>query len=288
MKHLLITAIFCAFLSLQAFPAGKVIQETIEAAAKVSGKTLSHGARHSAAAALSKAMAKYGDDAVRITRQGGLEVLKQSAEYGDDFWRIVRNAEPAAIRSLALHADKMLPVAKRIGPAFLKLEAKAPGLALKAVNCFGDDSAKILAKLPADDVSRLIGLAKRAETPAVKGMLLKRYLSVPDKEKFFKALDWKRTAAIGLSAAAIVGAYKLGCGVEGGLTALAKSNPEAFTTVIADGIAPFKWLIFALLLLALWPAVKWLWKRSGITFPKFGTAKKTAPEQDDSARPAAE
>ena len=265
MKHLLITAIFCAFLSLQAFPAGKVILETIETAAKVSGKTLSHGARSSAARALSKAMAKYGDEAMKITRQGGLEVLKRSAEYGDDFWRIARHADPAAIRSLALHADKLLPVAKRIGPAFLKLEAKAPGLALKAVNCFGDDSVKILAKLPPDDLSRLIGLAKRAETPAVKGMLFKRYLSVPDKEKFFKALDWKKTGAIGISAAAIIGAYKLGCGVEGGLTTLAKSNPEAFTTLISDGIAPFKWLLFALLLLALWPVVKWLWKRSGIT-----------------------
>lgn len=284
MKFLLFITLFCSLFSLQALPMGKVIQETIEVAEKVSGKKLFPFARRSTASALSKAVAKYGDDALKITRKGGLEVLKQSAKYGDDFWRIARHAEPAAIRSLALHADELLPIAKRIGPDFLKLEAKVPGLAAKAVHLYGDDAVKVLVKAPADDVSRLIGMAKRAETPAARGMLLKRYSSVPDKEKFLKALDWKKIGAIGISSAAIVGAYKLGCGVEEGLVTLAKNNPEAFATVLLDGIAPFKWLIFALLLLALWPLVTWLWKRSNIHFTKSGNTPKSLPESAENRK----
>lgn len=288
MKFFLFITLFCSLFSLQALPMGKVIQETIKAAAKISGKTLSPFVRRSAASALSKAVAKYGDDALKITRKGGLEVLKQSAKYGDDFWRIARHAEPAAIRSLALHADELLPIAKRIGPDFLKLEAKVPGLAAKAVHHYGDDAVKVLVKAPADDVSRLIGMAKRVETPAARGMLLKRYSSVPDKEKFLKALDWKKIGAIGISSAAIVGAYKMGCGVEEGLVTLAKNNPEAFATVLSDGIAPFKWLIFALLLLTLWPLVKWLWKRSNIHFTKSGNAPKSLPESTENGKAESE
>lgn len=285
MKKCLLTFLFlwCS-LSLMAFPAGKTIQETIKIAAKVSGKVLSPAAQHAAAQALSKAVARYGDDALKVTRSGGLEALKQGRRYGDAFWKVARHADPVAIRSLALHTEELLPIAKRIGPEFLQLEAQVPGVAAKAAALFGDDAVKALSKAPADDISRLVGLAQRAESPAARRLLFKRYASVPDKEKFLKALDWKKIGAIGISTASIVGAYKLGSGVEEGLVTLAKNNPEAFATVLSDGIAPFRWLLFAMLVLVLWPLINFLWKWSKITLFKSKPGQEkdnTSPEPQE-------
>ena len=287
MKKCLLTFLFLwGSLSLMAFPAGKTIQETIKIAAKVSGKALSPAAQHAAAKALSQAVARYGDDALKVTRAGGLEALKQGRRYGDAFWKAARGADPVAIRSLALHTRELLPLAKRIGPEFLHLEAKVPGVAAKAAALFGDDTVKALSKAPADDISRLIGMAQRVESPAARRMLLQRYASVPDKEKFLNALDWKKIGTIGISTAAIVGAYKLGSGVEEGLVTLAKNNPEAFATVLSDGIAPFKWLLFVMLLLVLWPLINLLWKWSQNTLCKNKPGKEkenTSPEPQKQA-----
>lgn len=284
-KFVVIAVIFFSTFSLMAFPGGKVVQETVKAAAKVSGKALSPFAERAAAKALAKAVAKYGDDALRITRQGGLEALKQGARYGDDFWRAARHAQPAAVRSLALHTRELLPLAKRIGPEFLNLEARAPGLASKAVRLFGDKAVKTLAKSPPDDISRLIGLARRTNSSKIRNLLVRGYASTPNKDKFLRALDWKKITAAGLSTAAIIAAYKVSDGAEEGLKNLARNNPEVFASVLSDWIAPFKWLIFIMLTLALWPFLNLLWKWSGIRFAgkRKSTAKETSspePQKD--------
>ena len=272
-----------------ALPAAKLIQEAVKAAAKVSGKTLTPAAREAAVKALSKAAAKYGDDALRVTREGGLEALKQGSRYGDDFWRAARHAEPAAIRSLALHTEELLPLARRIGPEFLKLEAKAPGLAAKAAALFGDDGVKILAKAPGDDLSRLIGAAGKADSLKTRNFLLKAYENVPDKEKFLSFFNWKNIAATGVSAAAVTLAYKAGGGVEEGLKTLAEKDPESFGKIITDSIAPFKWLTFVIVVLAIFPFLKFLWKRSGITFlKKVPREEKKNPESEQKAVQEAE
>ena len=116
-KVLAILLVFAGGILLNGSPAAKLIQEAVKAAAKVSGKKLTPAAQQSAVKALSKAAAKYGDDALKVAREGGLEALKQGSRYGDDFWRAARHAEPAAIRSLALHTEELLPLARRIGPA---------------------------------------------------------------------------------------------------------------------------------------------------------------------------
>jgi hypothetical protein len=254
-------------LFLSAAPAGKLILKTVEAAAKVSGKSLSPAARSAAVSALTQAVTKYGDEAIRITRQGGLETLKQGMRYGDEFWRAARHADPAALRSLALHTEELLPIAQRIGPAFLKLEAKVPGLGAKAVSVFGDDAVKALAELPADDTLRLLGLAQKSRKKGIEKMLLKAYSLVPDKEKFLTAFDWKKIMATGLSSAAVIAAYKLSHGAEEGLKTLAENDPERFTALISETLAPFKWLIFFLVLLGIFPLVRILWKWSMIKLP---------------------
>ncbi|MBR5160168.1 MAG: hypothetical protein IKW80_00960, partial [Thermoguttaceae bacterium] len=69
----------------QASPTSKVIQEVLEQAAKVSGKTLNPASKEAAEIALRKAIASHGDDILRIVREGGLETLEQGAKHGDDF-----------------------------------------------------------------------------------------------------------------------------------------------------------------------------------------------------------
>ena len=269
MKTVILTALFLwSSVNLMAFPVGKVIREAVEAAAKISGRTLSPVEKKAAEKALSKAVFRYGDDALRITKAGGLETLKRGLRYGDDFWHVARHADPVAIRSLALHTKELLPYAKRIGPEFLKIEAKAPGVAVKVARLFGDNGVKALAKAPADDISRLVGLAKKSDSPATRNTLERCYSSVPNKEKFLRHLDWKKIAAAGLSTAAIISAYKVSNGAEEGLKTLAQKNPEIFASALSEGIAPFKWLVFVMIALALWPLFRLLWKWSKISFSR--------------------
>ena len=92
MKTLAVTLTALFTLSLMAQPAAKVLQSTLTAAARVSGKTLSPALRKTMFKSLSVAVKKHGDAALKATRFGGLEVLQQGSKYGDDFWRIVCKA----------------------------------------------------------------------------------------------------------------------------------------------------------------------------------------------------
>ena len=272
--------LWCGF-SLAALPATKVILKTVESAAKVSGKSLSPHSKAAAVDALSKAVARYGDDSLRITRQGGVEVLLLGNRYGDEFWRIARQAEPAALRSLVLHPEELLPLARRLGVPFLKLEAKVPGVAAKAVSLFGDESVKIIAELPPEHIFRLTGLAQKANRKGVEKMLLKAYSMTPDKEKFLAAFDWKTIMATGVSSAAVIAAYKLSNGAEEGLKTLAANDPERFSALISETLAPFKWLIFFVVLLAIFPLIRVLWKWNMFRLPRK-REKKEEPETDPS------
>ena len=262
MKTFAVTFAALLTFSLMGQPAVKVIQSTLSAAAKVSGKTLSPALRKTMTKSLSLAVKKHGEAALKATRLGGLEVLKQGSKYGDDFWRIVCKAEPRAVRSLALHAEELLPIAKRVGPRFLELEARAPGLGKHVVACFGDKGAKTLAHAPANDISRLVGAAKRADTPATRKLLFEKYCGSADRELFLNKLNWKVILASGLSSAAVIAAYKSSNGVEKSLILAAEKCPEGVFKTAGVLIAPFGFLLFGVILLGLWPLLKRLWKWS--------------------------
>ncbi len=53
----------------------KFLDDALEAAAKVSGKTLSPAARNLAVTQLRNAAVKHGDDAILAARKGGLELM---------------------------------------------------------------------------------------------------------------------------------------------------------------------------------------------------------------------
>jgi len=228
MKHLLlipgiVILIVASFIgNLQASPTSKILQEVIEQAAKVSGKTLSQSSKEAAELAMKKAIAAHGDDVLKIVRVGGLETLEQGAKHGDDFWRLCARS-PQAARSLALHADDLIPLARRIGPEVVELEARLPGMTMQIVEHYGDDGLRALTKAPADDISRLVCGAKNADSPATRKLLLNTYEKSKNGTKFLEKINWKVVAATGLSAAAITAAYKVSDGME---TALETHGPE--------------------------------------------------------------
>ena len=238
---------------------GGVIQETIEAAAKVSGKVLSSSSGKAAGKILTKVVQQYGDDTLKVVKNGGIEAIKQGRKYGADFWKLAKHASPQTVRSLALHADELMPVAKRIGPQFIHLENKIPGLASKVATEFGDDAVRYLAKNASpNDVSKLLGFAGRADSPATKKLLFESYRK--GGTSILKKLDTKKILALGLTASMITAAYKVSDGIETGIEQVAKNNPETFQNVIGNLVLPFQILVGILVLLFAWPLLK-LWRR---------------------------
>lgn len=228
---------------------GKVFSETIEAAAKKSGRILTPVAREAAEQTLKTAVSKYGDDLLRVVRSGGLEALEQGTKHGDDFWKLCSKASPTAVRSLALNADELLPIAKRIGTDFVTLEGRVPGLGMEIVKLYGDDAAKQFKNIPTEDISKLVGYAKKADSPETVKKLYQSYQQTGGK--ILKNLDWKLVMAGGLSIAAIDMAHQVGDGVQTGFVTTAEKSPEAFADTISLVTSPIRYGMTLLLLMGL-------------------------------------
>lgn len=248
MKRFLMLVLVCVFFGMAntalAGAAGKILTETVEIAAKRSGRALSPTAKAVARRTLADCVRHYGDDALKIASRGGLEAIDCMAKYGDDFIRLTGHS-PDAARILALHADELMPLAQRIGPEFMKLETKVPGLGARAVQTFGDDAVPRLAKMSADDAAKVIALGCRADSPQTAKMLL----AAAEKTggKVLQHLDAKRILAYGLSAAMITGAYK----VSGGVAEAVKTSPGTVTVGIWGVVS----LVAGILILLYWSPV---------------------------------
>ncbi|MCI5778724.1 MAG: hypothetical protein MR051_02735 [Lentisphaeria bacterium] len=255
MKFGWLVVILIPAIGASAAPVDRAVREAVEAAAKISRRPLSPVSRCAARTALSRAAATYGDDALKLTRHGGLEALEQGARHGAEFWKLARHADARAMRSLALHADELLPLVRRVGPEFLALESKVPGLAARTVAAFGDDAARALSRAPADDISRLLGLSRKADSAETRKLLGDLYLRSGHRTEFLRAFDWKRIMAGGLSAAAVTAAYKISDGVETGLKIVAEEHPEQFARIVTDFLTPLQFLLAGMLILLLGPPV---------------------------------
>ena len=65
---------------------------------------------------------------------------------------------------------------RRIGTEVFELEARSPGMARHVVKNFGDDGVRYFAKhAPTRDAARLVGYAKKADSPATQQMLMDYY-----------------------------------------------------------------------------------------------------------------
>ncbi len=233
------------------------IQETIEIASRVSGKTLNPAARKLATEELEKWAIKYGDDAIRATEKGGLELLEAASKYGDDVWHLSSKV-PQATRALAVRADELIPMTKRIGTEVLELEARIPGIAEKIVEHFGDDAVKYLAhNVSPEDLTRLTGYAAKADSPATKALLYEKYKEAGTH--FLDKLDYKQILAGGLSIAAITAAYEvskgerikseeIGKGMGKGYEEVAKNNPDVFVKGARSNTSDFLDVLYILVI----------------------------------------
>lgn len=261
-------AVALGFMFLSADAAGtkllaKAIDETLEFAAKRSGRTLAEGTKITLSREMLKISARYGDDVLPLVRNGGLEVLEQGIKHGDDFWRLCK-AVPEASRSLALHSEQLLPLAKKMGPDILKIEARAPGLSVRFAEEFGESGVHYIAQHSPEEVPRLLGYMAKADSPATKKLFVETVMKSKEPSVFLRALNWKNIMAGGLTTAAIISAYKVSDGLQEGL-----KNPEAAEHVTNTALAPFRYglyLLFAILLLPLVvKSIGWsiaIWRKS--------------------------
>lgn len=226
----------------------RLLDETLEIASKLSGRTLSPAARKAALETLERAALRHGDEVLAATRRGGLELLEAAAKHGDIIWELAGKV-PSATRVLAVRADELLPLVRRLGPEVLELEAKVPSAAARVATQFGDDAVVLFARsIPERDIPRLIGYAERADSPATRQLLLSSYQQTGGK--ILDWLDWKKIMAVGLSSAMITAAYKTSDGIQEGLKTTALQHPETFakttTEIVRRVTIPFVWPATAL------------------------------------------
>ena len=243
----------------------KYFDDAIDIASKISGKQLSSAERKLALFQLRNAAVKHGDKAILAARKGGLELISAAGKYGDDVWKFASKV-PAGARALAMHTRELLPLTRRIGTGVLQLESKVPGLAKHVVKNFGDNGIGYFAKhVPAKDATRLVGFARRADTPATRQMLMNYYKK--GGTRFLDKLDWKHIMAGGLSAAAITAAYQVGDGLQEGFKNISKSSPETAGKTASHAIDRLSLpIVVPATLLGLGLAGIWLfryWRRSG-------------------------
>ena len=223
------------------------VEECLEVAARRSGRILSEGTKIQLKRSMLKLSAQYGDDVCKLVREGGLEILEQGIRHGDEFWKCCK-AVPGASRSLALHADELLPLTRRVGEDVLVLESKVPGAAMSAVRIFGDEGIPMLAGHSPENISRFLGYAAKADSPATGKLLLETGTKSGNPSKFLDALNWKHIMAGGLSAAAIISAYQISDGFQE-----AVKNPAVAENIIRSSLAPVRYGLYLLLTILLFP-----------------------------------
>lgn len=189
------------------------IDEVIEAAAIRSGRgSLSSGLRKTLTEQVEKAAVQYGDDILKATESGGLELVESASRHSDFVWKACARV-PEASRALALRADELVPLAKHYGDDVLRLEAREPGLASKTVVAFGQEGLETLARndIPKADLYRILSYAGKADSPATAKQMLDGYLR--DGAAFLERLPAKQIIAYGLSAAMVAGSVEISDGV---------------------------------------------------------------------------
>ena len=138
---------------------------------------------------------------------------------------------------------------------------------------FGDQSAKTLAHAPAGEITQLVGYARRADSPQTAKLLHEAYRK--SGGQVLKHLSWKHIMAGGLSAGAIITAYKL----SGGVAELAEKHPESFERIIDKWTWPIPVFLAGLLLILLWQTWRII-SRTG----KWVSSKIPQPKQEKDKR----
>ena len=238
----------------------KGLEEILELASRISGRSLGPVARCEALKQLERVELRYGTQALKAAGKGGLELMEAAGKYGDDIWKFSR-AYPAGARSLALHPETYLPLCRKYGSEVLALEAKAVGTAPSATKFFGKEGVNYLAvNAPAKDIPVILGMAAKAENRQVSKKLFELYRRTGGA--ILKHLEPKRILAYGLSGSMLMSAYQVSSGMKKGIETVSESVGNATETVaqnapdtvgenIREVTAPFTYPVSVIIFIAL-------------------------------------
>lgn len=189
--------------------AREVLEEVLKKAASSSGKDVLTGkAKDTALRNLDEMVKKYGDEALKVVKDGGIELIEGVPRHGEEIFELAVKASPAARKAFARELDSLLPIARRNGIDVLELEAKAPGTAIQVFRTFGDEGGMTIAKkVPRKDVPRLLTYGKKADSDATRKLLLEMYEE--EREKLFERIPAKLVLAAGLTATMLYGTHRL-------------------------------------------------------------------------------
>ena len=209
----------------------KTWDDAAKIALKVSGKSLTDDAVKATAKTLEKASTKYGDDVLKQSLHGGVEVSEQALRHGNRFVKALRLCPThIAARNLALHSDDVLKLSAKYGDDIVRLNAKIPGQTSKVVDICKksgfpvEEGLKLFdTGLREADLTRVIGALNRTKDTHIQNQFLKSLRVGGNKfvDKIF-AQSGRQILARGLSSAMIITA--------GGVAVATVKGAENLTT----------------------------------------------------------
>ena len=235
----------------------EVLEATVDAAAKKSGRTLEGTAARKVAVEQVEGLTKtYGDDVLKLVEDGGLEFVEAVPKYGDDMVKLATKASPQARRVLALNPEELVPLSRRVGVEAIELEAKAPGQAKHVFELFGDDGGRFVAKsVQTEDLPRLIKYGEMADSDATRRALLEAYEK--EGKSLFERIPPKLVLAGGLSASMIYGTHR----IAESLDKVLSGRPELVSEVLNHGLTVAGAIVGLIALVLLWRFDLMPWQR---------------------------
>lgn len=229
----------------------EIIEETVERAAKRSGRELvEQAAKKSANETLERLVKTYGDDVLKVVDDAGFELLELVPRYGDEIVEFAMKASPQARRAFAQNIPELLPLVRRVGVNALELEAKSPGLSIKVFKVFGDDAGKVVAKnVPAEDIPRLLKYAEKADNPATKEVLVKTYKK--EGTSLFERIPARLVLATGLTASMLYGTHEATAPARA-VAKTIKDSPDVAKTAVSQFTAWGAGVVLVVIVLLLW------------------------------------
>jgi hypothetical protein len=203
----------------------------------------------------------YGDDVLKVVDDAGFELLEAAPRYGDEIVEFAMKASPQGRRAFAQNLPELLPLARRFGTEALELEAKSPGLSVRAFKIFGADAGKVVARnVPAEDVPRLVKYAEKADTPATRKLLLEAYEK--EGKSLFERVPAKLVFASGLTVSMLYGTHRVTAPIRAIADTIDKS-PEVADTAVRHFFAWGAGVILAVAVLLFWRFGLLPWQRPG-------------------------
>lgn len=259
-------ALASAFISAQACAglAGaitrQVIEESVERAAKQSGRAVDNPvAKKAAVDALEQLSEKHGGDVLKVVEDSGLELLEAVPKHGDELLSIAAKVSPQGRRALAMNVPEMLPLAKRVGVEAIELEAKVPGQAARVFRVFGDDAGKTVAtSVATEDIPRIIKYGEKADNEATRKLLLETYQK--EGRSLFERIPRNLVLAGGLSAAMLYGTHEMTAS-ERAKAEVLRNNPDIVRDLMKHSTTIWAGIAFVVILILLWRFGLMPWQR---------------------------